>query len=485
MDSILQWVEDEFSEIDLGDQRLNRRLKICTSQFSRVRDSTPERCCGAALKATYRLVDNDKVSLESILHEHNQGARQRCSKKARVYLIQDTTEVDITKPKQQVAGAGPLGAAKRRGFFYHPLYAICGDGIALGVVDQVLWTRTDASLESSAQERRAERKRACFEEKESSRWLEMLQSGEQFARTVPNTQFVHLADSEADISELFCEELPANFQTVIRGCKQHNVVSAFDVQTAQSLDATNVSDAFEKAAVRHHRRVTVSNRDAPVLPDDQQRRRKQSRTAREATLCVKSIKVVLNGPRRSGGGSLPNVALNVIELLEEKPPEGETPIHWLLYTTLAIESIEDIDEVIDAYTQRWAVELYFKTLKSGMKIEQMKYETLARYQVAFAMLSVVAWRIEYLKSASRHDEASSCEKYFQPHEWKSVVIFATQTLPAQPPTVGEFLRIIAQLGGFINKRAQGPPGSQTIWRGMREFDTIVRAYKAFNQTCGV
>lgn len=137
---------------------------------------------------------------------------------------------------------------------------------------------------------------------------------------------------------------------------------------------------------------------------------------------------------------------------------------------------------------RWTVELYFKTLKSGLRIEDMKYETLGRYLIAFSMLAVVAWRVEYLKGATRSDPESSCEKYFTPGEWMAIMIFLHRRPidPTKPPTMRAFMTAIAQLGGYINKKSQGPPGSKTIWRGMSRFETIVEAYAAFSQmTCGV
>lgn len=487
----LQWIEGEFSEVALGDARLDRRLKTCVGQFSRLRESTPERCAdSASLKATYRLMDNPKVRMEAVLHEHNRSSRERCSGKTRVYQIQDTTEVDVTKPKQQVAGAGPLGTDKRRGFFYHPLYALDESGIALGGLDQVVWTRTDESLAISSKERAANRKRACFEEKESSRWMEMLQSGEQLARSLAETEFIHVADSEADIGELFCEaaDFPSNFHVVIRGSRKHAIKAATDATTGISLTGRTVDDALKLATGRLQRAVKVGPREAPTLPDDKNRSRKQARTAREAALTVRTMVVDIKGSRRAGGESLPDAKLNVVELLEEAPPEGDEPIRWVLYTTMPMESAAEVDDIIQSYCRRWSVELYFKTLKSGMKIEDMKYETLARYQVAFAMLSVVAWRVEYLKGAARNDEESSCEKYFTRDEWMAIVMFAKRKRPdpKKPPTTGEFLRIVAQLGGYINKRSQGPPGSKTIWRGMRDFEIITEAYLVFNPpTCGV
>lgn len=488
---IPEWIESEFGQISFGDSRLDRRLKTCVTQLSRIRESTPDRCVNPAdLKATYRFVDNQRVDMESVFCEHNRSVRDRCQGKSRVYQMQDTTCFDLTKPRQQVAGAGPLLTAKRRGFFFHPLYVVDANGISLGVLDQVVWARTDESLLTPLKQRKAELKRACFEEKESCRWMEMLQSGEQVARSLPGTEFIHLADSEADISELFCEAqtFPVNFQLVIRGGRQHCVTSAQDIVSGALLDGSTMDEVLPSAEVRFQKVIEVGARAAPVLPEDQKRSRQQARTARHATLNVRTLRVVLQGPRRAGGGSLPDSKLNVVELLEENAPAGEEPIHWVLYTTMPVEQAQHVDDVIQSYCRRWNIELYFKTLKSGMKIEDMKYETLPRYLVAFAMLSVVAWRVEYLKSAARYDADSSCETYFTPDEWIAIVMYVTRKRPDpnRPPTTGEFLTIVAQLGGYIKKKSQGPPGSQTIWRGLRDFETITHAYRVFSQpTCGV
>jgi hypothetical protein len=488
---VLEWVDKEFENLHFGDARLDRRLKLCVSQAASIGESTPDRTRSKAdLKATYRLVDNPKVHMEDILAEHNQSTRDRCAAYERVYLVQDTTEFDLTKPQQQVVGAGPLGTDKRPGFFYHPLYAITQAGLPLGTVDQVIWTRDPKSLEVPAAERAAERKRACFEEKESCRWLEMMQSGEQIARSLPDTHFVMVADSEADIGELLCQasELPENFDFIIRQSRQHAITAATDSATGESIAAASVDEALSQAQWRSTRTVSVGGREAPTRPDDQKRARKQARTSREAELRIRAITVTIAGPRRAGGGKLDDVTINVVEALEQNPPEGEEPIRWVLFTTLPIVTTEDLDEVLDGYCLRWAVELYFKTCKSGLKIEDMKYETLERYLVAFSILTVVAWRVEYLKGATRTDPEAPCDKYFTPEQWMAIMIFLHRRPvdPTQPPTMQQFMVSIAQLGGYINKKSQGPPGSKTIWRGMSRFATIVEAYAAFTQmTCGV
>ena len=487
---IEDWVEEEYASLDLGDARLNRRAKYFVSQAAGIGNSNPDRCRSAgSLKALYRMTDNPKVDIAKLFEAHNESSIKRCSEQSLVYLVQDTTEFDLTKPQTEVLGTGPLSIGKRRGFFFHPSIALSESGLSLGQVDQIIWARDLKSLELTAQQRATERRRACFEEKESARWMEILQSNEQLARRFGQTHFISVADSEADICELFCEveTFPENFDLIIRGSNQRNIVSATDIATGLQLEAPSVQEAVKIATNRFTRKVSVGPRPAPETPDEKKRIRKQARTAREAVLNISTFTVTLAGPRRCGGGCLPDATINVVLVLEANPPEGEPPIQWILYTTLPISTEAEALAVIDGYCKRWNIELYFMTLKSGLKIEDMKYKTLPRYLNAFAMLAVVAWRVEYLKKAARMDPDAPCSKYFTDQQWIPIVMFQTQK-PADknnPPTMAQFIKTMAMLGGYINKKSQGPPGSKTIWRGMARFQTIVQAFAAFNQmTCG-
>ena len=494
---IEQWVSEEFESLDLGDVRLNRRAKMFVSSAAGIGDSNPDRFRkNGSLKAVYRMINNPKVDVGELFAAHNRASIKRCSEQTLVYVVQDTTEVDLTKPQIVVSGAGPLSCGKRRGFFFHPSYALSGSGVPLGQVDQVTWARDPQSLEVPVKERRRELKKASFEEKESSRWLEILQSNEQLARSLPRTRIISIGDSEADISELFCQcqDFPENFDLIIRGCRKRTIVSATQSDVGgeyvsdQVLEnVSNIDEALQKATARFTKEVSVGPRPEPLTPDAKKKTRNQARTARTTCLTISALTVTLAGPRRAGGGCLPDSSLNVVQVFEASPPNGEPPVHWVLYTTLPIGTEAEIHAVVDGYCQRWSVELYFKTLKSGLKIEDMKYRTLERYLKAFAMLAVVAWRVEYLKTAARIEPDAPCSKYFPEEQWVAIVIFQTQTRPDKdhPPTMNEFMKIIAMLGGYINKKAQGPPGSKTIWRGMSRFETIVQAFQAYSQTCGV
>jgi hypothetical protein len=242
-----------------------------------------------------------------------------------------------------------------------------------------------------------------------------------------------VADSEADLSELFCEvdQFPDNFHLIIRGFRQRKIESAFDLHNGKTILVDDVEGSLSQAEVCFCRTVEIKSRPAPTLPDDKKSSRKQARTARQATLEIRTIAVTIRGPSRLGGGKLPDAKINVVELREPHPPAGEPPIHWVLYTDLPVETFSQIESVIDSYSKRWQIELLFKTLKSGLEIENMRYETLERYQVAFAMLVVVGWRVEYLKGAARHDSESSCEKYFTKPQWMAIEMFVKKYLSAE------------------------------------------------------
>jgi len=472
----VNWITTEFATLELGDERRNSRAEIILDQLSHISDSQPDAAKSkAALKANYRFVNNSNVLPEGILDAHNQATILRTTQYTDVILTQDTTIIDLTKPNVQVRGAGPLESNDKRGLFLHPLYALSEAGLPLGIVDQVIWTREEIVTNLTTKEKDAIRKQEVFEEKESSRWVEMFQSGEQIARANPGTNYTVVGDSESDICELYMEvnDLPENCHFVVRACQNRAVIDCGD--------ASYIDDAIEEAEIQFTTEVTVSERVSKI-PGDTRPRRK-SRPARVAQMSMRACEVTIRGPSRPGG-KLPDVKLNVVEAIELDPPEGETPIRWLLFTTMEIGSNASIERVISVYSTRWNIELYFKTLKSGLKIEKLRYETLDRYLTALAMLMIVAWRVEYLKGAVRHDADASCEKYFVPEQWQPAYLVYTDggLLPSQPITIREFMLMIAELGGWQRKKSQGLPGSMTIWRGLRCVEAYADAFRAFKKT---
>jgi hypothetical protein len=201
------WVIDEMKTADLNDKRWNDRLREVLSQLaSRPTASIPAACGGRAeMTAAYRLFDNEKATFQNILQAHSDTTRQRIAAESVVVLVQDTTEVDLTRPQQQVEGAGPLDGNSRRGALLHPLHAFTPDGTPLGTLSATAWVRADEPICASLS--RAERAATPIEEKESYRWVTTLEQAQAEAEHCPSTQLICVADSEADIYEFVVQAM--------------------------------------------------------------------------------------------------------------------------------------------------------------------------------------------------------------------------------------------------------------------------------------
>lgn len=111
------WIVEEMETAALSDKRLNERLRQILSQLSaRPTASIPAACGGREeMVAAYRFFENEKATFEKLLQPHRDATQKRMAAQATVILAQDTSEVDVTRPEQQVAGAGPLEGGPQRG----------------------------------------------------------------------------------------------------------------------------------------------------------------------------------------------------------------------------------------------------------------------------------------------------------------------------------------------------------------------------------
>lgn len=161
------WAADEFRSVDLGDKRLNKRLIRVAERLA----DAPQQSIPAAMEgwdetqAAYRLFQNEKVTMESILQPHAESTMRRVAKESTVLVLQDTTELDFTSKRKKNRDAGPLNYEERVGFYLHPSVVVTPEGLHLGTIDAKLWSRDEADFG-----KQVDRKKRPFEEKESVRW---------------------------------------------------------------------------------------------------------------------------------------------------------------------------------------------------------------------------------------------------------------------------------------------------------------------------
>src|SRR3954469_9770191 len=111
------WIVEEMETARLNDRRLNERLRSILSQLAAHPTASIPAACGgyAETAAAYRFFDNEKVGFDNVLRPHIDATRIRIAAQPVVVLVPDTTEVDLTRPEQQVEGAGSLDGNSRHG----------------------------------------------------------------------------------------------------------------------------------------------------------------------------------------------------------------------------------------------------------------------------------------------------------------------------------------------------------------------------------
>lgn len=128
------------------------------------------------------------------------------------------------------------------------------------------------------------------------------------------------------------------------------------------------------------------------------------------------------------------------------------------------------------------MEIDFRTLKTGCRVEGIQLETQARLKDCLALYSIVAWRVLDLAYANRTCPKLPCTVVFDESEWKSVwPIVAKTPLPKTPPSLAEMLRLLTQLGGYNNRAGEAPPGPLPLWVGLRRMADFAQAWLTFGQ----
>jgi hypothetical protein len=469
------WVLDEMRTTDLKDKRLDERLREVLSQLAeRPTASIPAACGGhAEMTGAYRLFDNDKATFDQILAPHADATRRRVAEHEVVLLVQDTTELDLTRPDKQVNGAGFLDGKARWGTLLHLLPAFTPDGAPLGTLHGLPWVREREVANSSLS--RAQRAAIPIEEKESNRWVETLRRADAERKHFPSTQLICVADSEADIYEFLAEATAdsSGVDWIVRAGQN------------RSLQCPGVEDGGAKY-VREHvlaqpvlftHTIQVRGRKAKVSCET--RRRRQPRQSRETQVEVRASRAALRPPWRSDR-QLPEVSVNVVLVREADPPAGDEPVEWLLLTSLPVEDVEQLRLVIQYYCVRWMIEIFFRVLKSGCRVEQRYFEHIERLLPCLAVYLIVAWRTLYVCRLGRACPEIDCQAVFEPSEWKSVwKVVKRADPPAAAPSLGVMVRLVAQLGGYVNRKHGDPPGPQTVWIGLQRMQDFAKCWRLF------
>jgi hypothetical protein len=449
------WAHHLFGRMDLGDLRRGRRFqKIAADALRAPGASIPRRAqTWAACKATYRLLENEKVTAALILAAQREACSERVRGQKLVLVAQDTSALNFSN-RPATAGLGPIGNGRQRpfGLLAHVSLAMTPAGRPWGVLDAHIWARRPEE-----HGRNHARNRRALAQKESQRWVDGVGAVVALARQHPQTRFISIADREGDIFEVLAQGLAApNAHVLVRA--QHD----------RALEGPQPS-LF--AALQAQESAALHTVTTPRRPGQK---------SRDARLTVRWTEVTLPAPLLKAGQA--PVRLWAMEAREMDAPAGVEAIHWRLLSTCPVTSAQEAVEQVGWYARRWQIEVFFRTLKTGCKVEERQLQEARALGAALALDMAVACRVLELTLAGREDPERPAAQALTPVEC-ALVAGLHPVVPVEKLTLQMARRRIAQLGGFLARKSDGEPGPITLWHGLQTLRSMVRGY-SMASTCG-
>lgn len=455
----MSWIESEFAMLDIGDARLNRRAISIAENLGLVPGRTiPQAFVSRGdIKSCYKFFDNGSVSDKKILAPHIEKTKERIQEYPVVLLPSDTSELDYTTKKAMIGKERITN--KKTGLWLHATIAVTPERLTLGVVDAHFWNREPEVAEDSREYKTA-REKAPIEEKESYRWIQSYLKACEIARETPETQIINITDREADLIEIFQVALEEN---------EKGKCADFIIRSQHDRLLDEKDPGIRKLRQKLDQAPSLGEIEFTVPPTEKRKGRKVKQQLKAATVNLKPANKNIA------------VRVNAVMAIEMDPPEGEDPIVWVLLTSLPINTFKNVSTVICYYLCRWEIELFFKVLKSGCKIEERQLQTTDRMKALLTIFMVLSWRIMFTMMLGRVCSEMSCSDIFEEAEWKSVykILNKKKALPRKPPALGEFINMVAILGGYVVTKSAKLPGVKTVWKGMARMVDFAIAWDAF------
>jgi hypothetical protein len=450
-----------------GDSRLRRRFQgICELFGQGMSQTIPQVCLKKSqAKAVYRFFAHSHITPQKMIATHRSEFATPFLSGAphRLLQISDSTELDYTG-KKGAAQLGHLNYIHQKGMLLHSSLLFNAVGLPIGLLWQSFVLRRDEEGFGKSESRLS----LPIEKKETYRWLEHFEQGQDFCQQHADTELIYVADSEADITELFQCRREERMHLVVRS-KHNRLLADKSAKLYERVSANPPVGRYElkmtHPVTQAERIVTMEVRFCPVK--------------------LTQHRQIKSKPDRS------TIQFCAIQAREIDPPADIIePIEWVLLTTLPVKSLEDALQIIDYYILRWLIERFHYLLKSGgADIEKLQLETAERLQNAITAYSVAAFKALKIRYwAEKSPESDIYQAGITPIEHEALYIYAQKAVdktivfaPNEPPSIAQFCKVLGQIGGFSPSKKQILPGFKILTRSLDKLKTIVEAYLIFCQ----
>lgn len=403
----------------------------------------------AMLKGAYRLLNCPTVGLEDLWRPHHEATRQAANHYPTVLFIQDWTTLDYSHhPK--TAGIGPVGSRRQRGMLLHSVLAYAVEEQALlGLAYGKVIVRGDAGTSGSRKHNGGRRSLGI----EGRVWEE---AAEAIGSAAGSSRWIHVSDRESDVFEYMavCKRLGKEF-----------VIRAFhDRKLVEGANAAVPGVATGEYLMKRARQLvspTVQTYEVEVPATS---KKGIHQPPRRAQIRLAWTPLQLPAPSYVKGHA--GLAVWLVRAWEPAPPAGAEAVEWVLLTSLKVRSWAEARYVTQLYECRWLVEDYHMCLKTGCRLEASQLDHGNDLQRLLGFTAPIAVRLLQLRQVVRTAPAAPASAAVDPLLVR--VLAAKFQLPVRSLTVSTFWARVAQLGGHLGRKSDGPPGWRTLWKGWRQ-----------------
>lgn len=441
------FIENEFTGLDLGDERLNKRAKSMASAINSLPNLSLPAISGGndgQLKAMYRFCQNPKVNYHKMMRPHYLNTLARMDAyPGNILVANDSTFITPTK---SFIGLMTRGKGKDNCVRAHYALAVSEDGHHIfGILDfQVI---SDPLSESQPDLK-----------DESEIWLKTASNCLNLIRASKDPQkllsrLIFIGDREADEYELMKFLSENNFKYIIR-CQYDRNLSK-EGKTGKREDFL---DQIRKHGASYKIMAQVE---------------KKRREAHVQRSVLRTLSVIPPVKHRGDKNLIQSLVL-VDELDQE-----QSPIAWKLWTNLEVNNPEQSEFVVTTYTHRWKIEEVNKAAKTGVGVEERQFTELDHFLPFLAMAFVIAWRIVAVRTIAEHSPETKISEAFTPDEEYYLKAIGKKQ-GKKMETVDQALEHISRLGGFTGRYARA--GWQILWTGWMRFSERVEGVALTRET---
>ena len=281
--------------------------------------------------------------------------------------------------------------------------------------------------------------------KETKLWQE---ASSRINIDVTKTKVVEVMDREGAVFDIMKNSLSLGHEFLIRSKSNKYVRNPF---------RHKIIEAGSKVPVAGHIEIDIQKKDG-------QKKRK-------AKLEVKYFPIEVPGPH---GRKEESIDCNLVQVVEVNPPKNQEPLSWYLLTSVEVNSLEDALIIIEWYKYRWIIEEYHKCIKTGCKVESKQLRSSFRIENYLGIAGIIAVKLLKIKDLMRINPNELASKVV---DSLSLIIIQNYNKINKELTIKEFYILVAKMGGFLNRKSDGNPGWQTLWKGQLQLFWMIEGAK--------